>query len=75
MFPQSKDPGLPIMTEIASNPLKDSQSIMEAMCQYMDIGLFPRDQFTIHPDLFHLLYHNEYPPENIKLKIQISNFK
>jgi hypothetical protein len=47
------------MTEITSDPLKDSQSIMEAMRQYMDIGLFPRDEFTIHPDLFHPLYHNE----------------
>jgi DNA-binding NtrC family response regulator len=31
MFPQSIDSGLPIMTEIASDPLKDSQTIMEAM--------------------------------------------
>jgi hypothetical protein len=43
MLPQSENCGFPIVAEITTNSLKDSQTIMEAMGQDVDIGLLPRN--------------------------------
>jgi hypothetical protein len=50
------------MTEITADSFKNSQTVMQTVRQDVDIGLFPRDQFPIHPDFRYLLHHEPIPP-------------
>src|SRR5215210_4440838 len=41
---------------IGADALEDPGAVMEAVAQYVDVGVLPRDEIAIHPDPLRLLH-------------------
>ena len=42
---------------VGANAFKDAGAVMQTVGKHMDLGLIPRDQFSVKPDEFRFLKH------------------
>ena len=51
VFRESKDGRTAVLGGVAPDPFEHPQAVMERVSEYMDLGLVPIDETSIHPDL------------------------
>jgi hypothetical protein len=60
VFRKTENSRSSVLALIASDALEYPQAIMECMSQYMDVGIVPVHELSIHPDLLCLLNHGYF---------------
>ena len=48
--------GRPVLRLVGADALEDAGAVVEAVAEYVDLGVVPSDELAIHPDRFSLLH-------------------